>query len=187
MQINEITQRTVASEMSFIRGIRNLLGTGQLPLPIFETKPLIGGAAAIFSGILGQTTWHYDQPVVIEINSQILGDKNTTRRVLAHELCHEAEFLLYWEPLIRGKRNKLASFIQNKLAYAAGKDYVVLIKQANEMSDKFSVLLKEISRKLSDPSNSHGRRWKAYANKVNAKYGKDFVTPLSDESYILKK
>ena len=84
-----------------------------------------------------------------------MGDENTLRRVLAHELCHHAD------SLVNG------------------------IKELQRYEGMGTVGYKMFVR--NQKGTGHGPSWKLYADKYNAKYGGDFVTEHSDESYVQDK
>jgi uncharacterized DUF497 family protein len=108
---------------------------------------------------LGQCVWKYGQQqngepyadltTTIELQKAIMGDEQTVRRVLAHELCHHEDNLVNNWPLLEEKGFML-----------------------------FRMMMRN------DGTKGHGPTWKAIAARFNAKYGPDFVTPKSDETYV---
>jgi hypothetical protein len=108
---------------------------------------------------LGQCIWKYGQQqngepyadltTTIELQKAIMGDEQTVRRVLAHELCHHEDDLVNNWPLLEEKGFML-----------------------------FRMMMRN------DGTKGHGPTWKAIAARFNAKYGPDFVTPKSDETYV---
>jgi 2'-5' RNA ligase/GNAT superfamily N-acetyltransferase len=110
------------------------------------------------SNFLGRDIWptryvekpfslSWDDNTRVELQRSILNDENTLRRVIAHELCHHADFL------VNG------------------------VEEAKKIHDLWSL-------KRFNSSDGHGAPWKQFAQKFNAKYGADFVTKKSDESYV---
>lgn len=102
--------------------------------------------------------WSWDETTTISLQRSILNDENTLRRIIAHELCHHAEALT--TSLEKAKEQEA--------------------KGLGEWG------FKEFSRYLRR-SNGHGPEWRKYAQKFNAKYGADFVTEKSDESYAVEE
>lgn len=115
---------------------------------------------------LGQDNWQlrydprkgmeWDETTTISLQRSILNDENTLRRIIAHELCHHAEALT----------TSLAKAQEQK---------------SRNLGDWG---FKELGRYLR--SNDHGPEWRKYAQKFNAKYGADFVTKTSDETYAVE-
>ena len=176
MKINEVIQiDSFAKEMPFIREIRTILGTEHLPLPKFTIVPLVTGRKAV----LGACTWQFQKPITIEIKKHTLNHLKTFERTIAHELCHEAEYLLYWESLISTKRKKMLDLL--------GRMETIPEDIAKKIVDDFRKFVTKVNTNISKNTENHGKRWQGYANKVNAVYGKDYVTAHSDDSYILEK
>lgn len=78
---------------------------------------------------------------LIELQKKIFYDETTLSRIVAHEMCHHADFLLM---------------------------------------DRTDFALARIGA-----WESHGPRWRAFADKVNQTMGADFVTVTSDSSVVL--
>jgi hypothetical protein len=82
-------------------------------MPILTTtiRPEVKIANAPRAGWLGQDAWRYgqnptqgkwwDDNTVISIQKSILGDENTLRRVIAHELCHHDAALSAYVPFLK--------------------------------------------------------------------------------------
>lgn len=85
----------------------------------------------------------------IEIQKSILGDYETTKRVLAHELAHHEDDLVNEKPEF----------------------------------ERLGFMAYRMLRKFRD---GHGANWQAIAARFNARYGDDFVTKTSDQSYVVE-
>lgn len=143
MKINEIT--TVNNIPAFTNDILHILDLQEKPEIIYNDMP---------NNILGYCLWKIgDTNVKIHIKDCLKKDLTNLKRVIAHELCHMAEYLIFWDRFIKDKWN------ENKLPL-------------NEfLSSMFDII----------NDNAHGEIWQEYADKVNEVYGKDFVTKYSDK------
>ena len=105
----------------------------------------------------GLGNWSWGSNTTIDLQRSILNDENTLRRIIAHELCHHAEAL-----------TTRTEKIQEEKAKGTGewgyKNYVRWMQ-----------------------TDDHGAEWKKWAAKFNAKYGADFVTKTSDETYAVEE
>ena len=165
MRLNELTTRndtrtTIEKELLFITKIRKILGTTKFELPKF-----IGiNTVAETDNALGGCYWQPgENKVSIEIKKQMFNNAKTVQRVLAHELCHEADYLLHWLPMINEGVRKASTPLDNTS--------VARVK----------IFLKSFTTQLH--KEGHGKSWNAFKDKLNAIYGKDYVTKFSDESY----
>ena len=103
----------------------------------------------------------------------MLKDRKTTERVLAHELCHEAEYLLDYQKELADEKVKALKLVKN-----VETDGPIALAYYREFLANLVIRMKMLQ---------HGKTWQKYANKINAIYGKNFVTKTSDETYILEK
>jgi hypothetical protein len=160
MRLNEISGGT--SINTFVNDIRTLLGTNTFPRPKMIWKDVI-----YKDGVLGSTHGGFGGPVIIDLKKSIKKDEKTYKRILAHELCHEAVSQLYWGPKIsRGRQ-----------------EFDELGKTDKQKAIKKGDILIKLIRKATKNLTSHDRIWLNYVNKVNAVYGKGFVTAFVDKSY----
>ena len=114
------------------------------------------------AGWLGRDTWR----VGIQNGKPTWGD-NTTIELQAYILNDE---------------NTLRRIIAHELAHHA--DALVNgVEEMKKVNDKWTYkwFLRE------NRGRGHGMTWKQYAQKFNAKYGADFVTEKSDESYVTEE
>ena len=90
----------VNSLISFTKDIRRILGTNKFKFPYihFVESPYWLGWCAISKNFGYHST-------EIQLSNK-LENENDIKRVLAHELCHDAEYLLYWLPLIEKRRSE---------------------------------------------------------------------------------
>ena len=128
-------------------------------MPVLQSglpKPEMKISNSPRAGWLGRDTWRitYDtktqqtgwsDTTVIEVQKSIVGNEETLRRVIAHELCHHEDSLVNEKPELE----RLGFPTYRRLRSGTG----------------------------------HGAKWKAIAAKFNARYGADFVTEKSDQSY----
>ena len=137
--------------------IRKLLGTEEFSAPQLDFKKMTGELAVC--------SWYkYANLVNIDINDQLLRlkDNSIINRCLAHELCHEAEYRLFWYPQLAVLAKEFATSKNEEVAKQGYEEF-------NNLMDK----------------TSHGPQWQKYADMVNAIYGPNYVTKTSDKSYDL--
>jgi hypothetical protein len=91
---------------------------------------------------------------------------------------YDKNTIIHLEKCILNDDKTLKRILAHELSHSA--DY--LINNIAEI-DKVGVKTFYARRKILRP-DGHGSSWQAFADKFNAKYGKDFVTRKSDESYI---
>lgn len=143
MKINEII--TVNNIPAFINDILHILDLNEIPEIIYNDMP---------SGVLGYCLWEIgNTKVKIHIKESLKKDITILKRILAHELCHMAEYLIFWDWYIKDKWD------ENKLP---------LQEFLNSMYDTIN-------------ENAHGEIWQEYADIINKVYGKDYVTKYSDK------
>jgi 2'-5' RNA ligase/GNAT superfamily N-acetyltransferase len=105
----------------------------------------------------GYGNWTWGDNTRIDIQRSILNDEDTLRRIIAHELCHHAVALTTSTEKIKEEK----------------------ARGTGEWGYKNFVRWMQ--------SSGHGTEWKQWASKYNAKYGADFVTEKSDESYAVEE
>lgn len=155
MRLNEIVVPA-----AFVTRVRRLLGTSQFASPSIAFSNAIENDP----NALGICLWKPGAASVnIIVSNKVKGNEKSIKRVIAHELCHEAEYLLCWLP----------EFMENISAAKEAANEAALIKVRKFLKNFMAAL----------EADSHGEIWQSYANILNAKYGKDFVTATSDESY----
>jgi len=165
MKICELLARQIplADVHSFIVEIRRLLGTNKFPYPEFIVTPGIFtplNALGSCSNIFGV------KQVKITLCRQIMYDEKTAKRVIAHELCHEAVFQLIWNPKYMDLRLQAEDPMNERTARKAMAD---LQKTADETG-----------------YSAHGSDWLLFAGKVNAIYGTGYITQYSGDDYEVK-
>lgn len=147
------------NETIFIKKIRRILGTDDLPEPEIFYVDRIKQDNKYDPRTHGLCSWvPGEEHTIIQIKRSVaIGEvspsTNDVRRLLAHELCHDAEFLTHW--------------------------YEKFYKSL-ELS-RFNGRYEDYQKNL--PIVDHGPVWQQLANKVNSVYGKDFVTKVVDYSY----
>jgi predicted SprT family Zn-dependent metalloprotease len=161
MRLNEFTYELSNAEIDYnqVNKIRHLLGTDDknFKSPVFKINNKIP------KGTLAFCDWPIGKnQVEIHLRSETLKyrDKTLINRVIAHELCHEAEFFMYW-----------------------------LVKFTNEFDsdeDNSPARLKRLYKKWCDElkeADKHGEEFQKFADKVNSLIGPNYVTKTSDETY----
>jgi hypothetical protein len=119
-------------------------------LPKTLPRPEIKYVNQVRSNWLAQDVWTPGKPnTTISLQQYILQDEYTTKRTLAHELCHHQEFLFVHLPT---------------LAKYGVEQYKAIVK------------------KYITP---HGKYFEDFAKVFNDKYGKDFVTKISDQKDVI--
>ena len=76
-------------------------------------------------------------------------------RVIAHELCHEAEYILFWTPQLVALAKEFATYKNEETAKQGYAEF----------------------KKLLDKTD-HGPQWQKYADMVNSVYGTNYVTKI---------
>ena len=148
MRLYEFWRDDNSIDFDQFRKIRKLLGVTKFDAPNIDFT--------VMNGALGKCIWcKTDLSVRIDINKQLLRLKDNTviNRSIAHELCHEAEYRLFWLP----KLAKLASqFAQTKDT----KDFDVELAK-NTLKDFYQEM----------DNTDHGPQWQKYVDMVNVVYG----------------
>jgi hypothetical protein len=158
MKILEVTERNVP--MDFVNKIRIILGTTKCNEPTF----IIGRNE---KDILGACYWKPGNDFTkIEIKNKTFNHEQTLKRAIAHELCHDASYLLYWLPKFWEGVNKAKASPEEEVMINF-KNFIAIFQE--EMYNEY-----------------HGKIWQEYANKVNSVFGPTFVTAKAD-GYIAHK
>jgi len=158
MRLNEFQNNTTSTEVTnFVKDIMQILGLSSFKSPVIiydDNFP---------EKTLGNCSWYIgEKEVEIHINIKVLdfNDEMILFRILAHELCHMAEYLLYWIPTLE----KQLKIVHGKVGYE---------------KEKFRDWCNNEIQKA-----SHGPQWQHFADLLNSEVP-NFVTKTSDKSYDL--
>lgn len=150
-------QFTLDDVANFQDAFRQILGSINALAPNYSLK----SDSKIVN--LGICTWHPRNESSIELEKAILDDEVTLKRILAHELCHDAVYQLNLNPKLEEYLDELD---------AKGFDF--------SQKDKWVPEYNKLTEQLFDSEAGHGALWQGYAAKINAKYGADYVQEASD-------
>jgi hypothetical protein len=163
MRLYEFTswRDDVPIDYNQIRKIRDLLGidTSLVLPPVFKIDTEIPKDTLAFC----QWKMGHKQ-VEIHLRPEVMKyrDKTLVNRLIAHELCHEAVYFLYWVPIFAQEYSEKGDGTKESFEKLA-KGWIKYIKE----------------------TDGHGKEWQKYADMVNGLIGPKYVTKTSDETYDL--
>lgn len=113
---------------------------------------------------LGRCEYQSDWKLpVIQLQKSILGDEQTTDRVIAHEMVHA------WNYLFEPAHVEYFNAFRDKETYPQG--------VPRQVAERLKRALRAVG--------GHGKAFMAWADKINAVKGKDFVAESSDEKDVV--
>lgn len=161
MRLDELIQEkkpsvTLKNAKEWIDEVRNILGTWSKPMPkiTYHKNPH-------WVKQLGDCKWIPGLESIIQINPKVQIEMATFKRVIAHELCHDAVNQLI---LNREYKQKL----------------IIGLEPASKIKE-------HILMKYSSTDNGHGPEWQQFAEKLNTHYGVGYVSQFSDETFVVKQ
>jgi hypothetical protein len=157
MRLYEFWRDDTSIDFDQFGDIRILLGTGKFYAPELNFKPM--------KNELAICSWSQrNLSITIHINQNVLKLKDNTliNRLIAHELCHEAEYILFWQPKLEDNAKEFAETHDEERAKQRLTDFYTEMDTAD-----------------------HGPQWQKYADMVNSVYGPNYVTKTSDKTYDL--